>query len=340
MPASSWYRATADAATIPPHVAERALEWLVELQADPVSPQVRQAWMRWRAEHPDHERAWQRIESVRGRLAPLSAPQTAGLARAALATPRPKPRRQAMKTLAVLAFAGGLTWTAREHTPWRQWMADHRTAVGERRTVVLADGTRLQLNTDTAVDVRFDATARRVRLLAGEILVTTAKDPQAAPRPFFVETAQGSAHALGTRYAVRQDDADTEVCVFEGAVEIRPHAAPDRPRVLRAGACARYSVQAIGVPFPAEAARIAWADGFIVARSMRLDAFIAELRRYSRAALSCDPAIAGVRVSGSFPLDDLGKVLQTLASTLNLRKETTTRLWGQDEIRLVPAPRA
>lgn len=339
MPTSSWYRATADAATVPARVAERALEWLVELQAEDATAQTTDAWRRWRAEHPDHERAWQRIESVQGRLKPLSTPATADIARAALAPRDPRPRRHAMKTLATLAFAGGLTWAVREHTPWRQWTADHRTAVGERRTILLADGTQLMMNTDTAVDIHFDTTLRRVRLLAGEILVTTATDPQAAPRPFLVETSDGVARALGTRYSVRQGDGGTEVCVFHGAVEIRPRRHGDRALVLQAGSCSRYTADDVEPPRPAEASRIAWAEGFIVARSMRLDDFIAELRRYSRASLSCDPAIAGIRVSGSFPLDDLGKVLETLSTTLNLQRETVTRRWGQDEIRLLPARR-
>nr|WP_315592863.1 FecR domain-containing protein [uncultured Cupriavidus sp.] len=339
MPTSSWYRATADAATIPTAVAERALEWLVDLQADEVPAELTQAWQRWRAEHPDHERAWQRIESVQGRLLPLASPVAADIARAALTSHDSRPRRHAIKTIATLAFASGLTWAAREYTPWRQWQADYRTAVGERRTVMLADGTQLMLNTDSAVDIAFGTAERRVKLLAGEILLTTAKDPQPAPRPFLVETAHGTARALGTRYSMRQQDGDTEVCVYQGAVEIRPREHPDRARVLPAGTCTRYTARDSDIPGPAEASRIAWAEGFIVARSMRLDDFIGELRRYSRATLSYDPAIAGTRVSGSFPLDDLGKVLQTLSSTLNLQRETVTRLWGHDEIRLLPARR-
>ncbi|RZT39239.1 FecR domain-containing protein [Cupriavidus agavae] len=344
MPTSSWYRATTEAATIPPNVAERALEWLVELQDTGASPQVTEAWQRWRTEHPDHERAWQRIESVRGRLQPLASPVAADIARTALASvpaapPRP-PRRQVLKALVTFGFAAGLTMAAREYSPWRQWTADHRTAVGERRTVMLSDGTELLLNTDSAVNIAFDGAERRVRLLAGEILVTTAKDPQAAARPFLVETAQGTARALGTRYSVREGDSATEVCVFAGAVEVRPRDGTGNTLVLPAGACTRYNRLAIEPPVPAESSRVAWAEGFIVARSMRLDDFLAELRRYSPAALSCEPSIAGLRVSGSFPLDDPGKVLETLATTLFLQKETVTRLWGQDQIRLLPGRRS
>lgn len=338
MAAFSWYRATPDAARIPPAVAQRALEWLMTLQGDDVTPQTRDAWLRWRTAHPDHERAWQRIESVQNRLQPLATPVTADIARAALmpssSPPSSRGRRHAMKALATLAFAGGMTYAARDMSPWRQWAADYRTAVGEQRHLTLADGTSLSLNTDSAVDILYSDTERRVKLLGGEILVVTAKDPHATPRPFLVETAQGTARALGTRYVVQQHDADTEICVFDGAVEIRPRRNANRALVVQAGACTRYTDDDIDAPGAAQAGRMAWAEGFIVARSMRLDDFIAQLARYSRATLSCDADVAGLRVSGSFPLDDVGKVIDTLSTTLNLHKVLVTRLWGPDEIRL------
>lgn len=353
--ASSWYQSTPDAANIPADVAERALEWLLELQGDDVAPEVVEAWKRWRAAHPDHERAWQRIESVKDRLRPLASPVTSDIARAALAPPgsrrasgstdspdssgSPK-RRRAIKVLAVSLFAAGLAWCAREQTPWRQWAADHRTAVGERRSLTLADGTQLWLNTASAVNIEFDAAQRRVKLLAGEILVVTAKDPASTPRPFLVETAQGTVQALGTRYVVRQRGDDTEVSVFEGKVEIRPNRHAGRAIVLPAGYRASYTADSVTSPAPAEGAGATWAEGFIVARSMRLDDFLAELGRYSSDALSCDPPLAGLRVSGSFPVDDIGKVLSALGATLEVRTEVVTRLWGRREIRLTRAPAA
>lgn len=343
--ASSWYQATADAANIPADVAERALEWLLELQGDDVAPEVVEACKRWRAAHPDHERAWQRIESVKDRLRPLSSPVASDIARAALAprgspgSPGPPKRRRAIKVLAVSLFAGGLAWSVPHHTPWRQWAADHRTAVGERRSLTLADGTQLWLNTASAVDIDFNAAQRRVKLLAGEILIATAKDPASTPRPFLVETAQGTVQALGTRYVVRQRGDDTEVSVFEGKVQIRPHRHAGRSIVLPAGYRASYTADSISSPAPAESAGPTWAEGFIVARSMRLDDFLAELGRYSPDVLSCDPALAGLRVSGSFPIDDIGKVLSALGTTLEVRAEVVTRLWGRREIRLTrPRP--
>ncbi|MGY8523660.1 FecR domain-containing protein [Paracidovorax citrulli] len=338
--ASPWYRATADAATIPPDVAERALEWLLLLQDEPVAADVLQQWTRWRAEHPAHERAWQRIESVRGRLQPLATPGAFDIAQAALAPPA---RRRAVKTMGIAALAGAIAWSVGKSPllPALQarWLSDHRTAVGERREVALSDGTRLWLNTASAIDVQFDAQQRRIRLLAGEILVTTGHGPAAGTRPFLIETAQGTVRALGTRYAVRQHDDASEVGVYQGAVEIRPRDGHGRTGVLRAGSRAAYTASDISPFSPVEAARISWAEGVIVARSMRLDAFLAELSRYSEDRLSCDPSVAGLRVSGSFPLDSVDRVLDALASTLEVRTAAVTRSWGPREIRVLPRSR-
>ncbi|TWC65074.1 FecR family protein [Herbaspirillum sp. SJZ099] len=336
LPASDWYKHTPDAAAVPQHVAERALEWLVELQAQPVPPQTIAAWTRWRAEHADHERAWQRIESVRGRLLPLASPLNSAVAQAALA-PRGSPhRRRIVKGLAVALCAGGAAWGTAQYTPWREWNADYRTAVGERRALTLADGTRLMLNTGSAVNVGFSPAERRIRLVAGEILATTAKD--AAHRPFMVETAHGTAHALGTRYTVRHMDDATEVRVFEGAVRIAPRHAAAGSLVLQAGQQARFNAAGVHAAGRVDASAIGWTDGFIIARSMRLDDFIAELGRYSRDTLACDPAIADRRVSGSFPLDDIDRVIETLATTLDVQADIGHRFWGGRRIRMGPRP--
>jgi len=339
--ASSWYRSTRDAAAVSPEVAERALEWLLELQGEPVPPETMQAWRRWRAAHPDHERAWRRIESVRGSLQPLASPLSAAAAQAALAPSASRNRRRALKTLALAAFAGSGAWGVREHTVWwRAWTSDYRTAVGEHRNLLLPDGTRLVLNTGSAIDLRFSDAERRVVLVTGEIFIATAAGAHAPARPFLVETAQGTALALGTRYTVRQRERDTDISVFEGAVQIQPRQRGAAALILQAGRRTRYTAQAVAASEAADEASAAWKEGFIVARGMRLDDFLAELGRYSRDALSCDPAVAGLRVSGSFPVRDARAVLAALSATLDLRVDERDAFWRGRTLRLAPAARA
>lgn len=323
-----------NAMVVPPGVAQRAVEWMVELQAQPLPDEVRLAWQQWRDSHPDHERAWQRIEAVNGRLRTLGGPQHPAAA-AALLTPRSRQRRHAVKTLTVLFFTGGLAWTAQQQLPWRTWTADQRSGDGRRRNVALADGSAVAMNVGAAFDVDYDQHGRRLRLRAGEIVVTTAHDP--AQRPFTVHTAQGTLQALGTRFAVRLYEAATQVSVFDGAVELRP-ARGTPSRTLQAGQQALFGADAIMPSLAADEDSIAWTDGFLIAKGMRLGDFLAELNRYSEVALSCAPEAAGLRVSGSYRLDDVQLVLETVSATLELNIETRTRFWGRyrSGIRLAP----
>jgi transmembrane sensor len=326
---------------VPSDVAQRAVEWLIDLQSEQASPTLQGNWRRWRAAHPDHERAWQRIETVHGQvfgqLHHLPSPVKSAISRASLTPPRSQARRNAISTLAVLLFAGGTTWLTQEEAPWSAWAADLHTAAGERRSVMLADGTTLMLNTASAVNVNFGASERRVRLIAGEVFITTARD--AMKRPFLIETSQGEARALGTRYTVRLQDKRTDVVVFEGAVRITPHHASGQALTLQAGQRANFTLDAITSPQAADQDSAAWTDGFLIAKGMRLADFLNELNRYSPSALSCDPAVANLRLSGSYPLSDINKVLETLSAMLSLEVETVTRFWGWQTVRVRLTPR-
>ncbi len=321
---------------LPAGVARRAVEWLVELSDRELPAERWAAWRSWRDAHPDHERAWQRIETVNGRLRELGRPMPADLARTALLAPDSPARRRVIGSLVLLVFGGGAAWRLEQVPAWQARHADHRTAIGETRRIELADGTVLVLNTDSAADVSLSADQRRVRLIAGELLVTTARDR----RPFRVDTRHGAAHALGTRYSVRVDDGGTDVAVFDGAVRVEPRRATASARLLGAGQRARFDDDGAEPTSPASTDAIAWADGILVVRGMRVDALLSELGRYLPLALSCDPSVAGLRVSGSFPIADPDKALQTLTTMLSLRSQRQTARWPwqRDTLRLVADP--
>ena len=206
-------------------------------------------------------------------------------------------------------------------------LADHASGVGEIRELSLPDGTRLVLNTRSAVDVRFDARERRLVLRAGEILVETAPDPAAVKRPFLVETAHGQARALGTLYTVRQLDAATAVSVYDGQVALRRAGQAQPFTVLAPGQSLRFSADWRSPVGSAEPADLAWRRGMLVAKGMRLDALLAELGRYRRGLLYSTADAAPLRVSGAFPLHDTDAGLALLARTMPVRVVRRTPYW-------------
>lgn len=299
-------------------IAREAARWFVRLQGN-ASEAERAACAHWRASHADHERAWRLAERFHARLREI--PAEVGMS--ALERTQGIDRRDTLKLLALLIAAAPLGAIGYRELPWRAWSAGERTAVGERRELTLADGTRVLLNTDSALDVVFDDDLRLLRLRAGEILVTTAQDP--AGRPLLVETAEGRVRPLGTRFSVRQFEDETQVAVFEGAVQLQPlHAAQ---HLLSAGQQAVFAADRIDAPVPLAAHAGDWTRGVLRAEKMRLADFAAELARYRPGLLRCDPAVAGLLISGAFQLHDTGQALAAVARTLPVEIHYRTRYW-------------
>ena len=315
---------------IAPEIAHRAVEWWLDLGSGAITPAQRAALDAWRAEHADHERAWQHIQAVSQRFQSLGQGASAPAARAALTRGVSRGRRSSVKALAALFFVGGATWTARHRSAWPGWTADMHTATGEIRTYALEDGTALTLNTASAVDLRFTASERRIVLRRGEIMVVTGHrvgTQDTTPRPFVVQTAQGTATPLGTRFSVRQQSDNTRLAVFEGAVRVVPDDAPFAARTLRAGQTTLFTSNAVQELEPIASEAAAWAQGMLVANDMRLGDFLDELARYREGVVRCDPRAASMRVSGTYLLADTDRVLDTLSRALPLRVDYLTRYW-------------
>jgi len=312
---------------IPPHVARAAVEWLLALQGQGADDAKRAAWRNWLTQHPDHARAWSHIEAVNARLRSVASPLAASVARAALTPPRLARRRQAVTALATVFAGGAAVWAVKGHAPLQDWLADAHTAVGEQRQLTLDDGTQVRLNTDTAIDVAFTAAERRITLLRGEIFIETGQDPRAARRPFVVATRDATLQPLGTRFAVRQLADAGWIGVTEGAVAIRPQANTSASRVILAGWQARYTSVAVDAHRALPESDTAWKDGMLVATDMRLADFVNEIDRYRPGRLRCAPAVANLRVSGTFPLANTDRILDALRTALPIRIHYLTRYW-------------
>ncbi|TCV66009.1 FecR domain-containing protein [Pseudomonas fluorescens] len=295
-----------------PKVLEEAAEWLMRLSESDLSDTERAEWECWRASSPERGRAWSRAQLLQSKLGGLPR----ALAMSALDRPSSPERRAALGKLALLLAAVPVGWGSWKLARSQQWSADYRTAIGERRELTLADGSHLTLNTGTAIDVLFDTRQRLLHVREGEVLVQTAPDASPQARPFLVSTREGRMQALGTRFIVRQLPSRTHLAVLEGAVRIElAEARQAAPLIANAGQRTDFSSQAFGPLTPTDRNASAWTQGMLMADRMRLEDFVAELARYRRGFVRCDPAIAELRVSGAFPISDTQRTLNMLVQT-------------------------
>ena len=312
---------------IDPAIVQQASKWMARLWSGEASDGDKAACEQWRAVHPDHERAWNRLQVMEDKL--YSVPRE--IARHTLREPAAAAyttRRQALKLLGLITVAGGAMHQVRESDTWQSTFSDYSTQTGEIREIALLDGTRIVLNTATAIDVRFDDQERRIILQSGEILITTAPDSAAVYRPFRIQSRQGMVEALGTRFTVQQDTDISRVAVFEGAVKIHPARTLDTAIRMDAGQRTVFSAEQVMSPVTAQESTAAWSKGVLVAKNMRIADFLAELSRYRSGLLRCDPAVADLRVTGVFPLHDTDRALLNLTLGLPVRIVYRTRYWA------------
>jgi transmembrane sensor len=301
-------------------IAEAA-RWLTLLHDEAAGDSDHEAFDAWCKADPRHDLAHKRMRALWSSLDELPAAPARVALKQAFASTRPKTATRGAQVFGVLSvlFCG---WFGLEN--WPLWFADQRTDVGERREVALADGSRVQLNSHSALDVKFDGQQRVVELLAGEMWVEVAND---AKRPFVVRTDQGTATALGTRYLVRRaDDGATVVTVLESVVAAKANGA-EAVKVM-AGQQTRLkdgrvqAPQAIGNAEPD-----AWTRGLLKVDDRPLSEVLQALAGYRRGLLRFDAqALQGMRVSGVFRLDDTDGALATLADNLPIRVEHFTDL--------------
>lgn len=302
--------------------ARQAAAWFARLRADDASELDRQQWQRWMAQDASHRQAYAQLESLwsgLGSFAPT--PEIAGRVRRAQAQPERSTWRRPGRWLAataalLLALVLGRQLLVVPPAP----DLVYSTSKGERRSVQLADGSRVDLDSGATLHVRFDAQTRRLILRHGRAFFRVAHEA----RPLRVETEAGSVVAVGTQFEVDRDGAAMDVALFEGKVDLLAHAAdPGQGRRLAsldAGQSARLSgggvhrlepVQAGGAP--------AWLSGRLAFDDLPLAQAVAEFNRYSARPLVLESAALNRhRVSGSFRSDDAEGFIEALQAVYGI----------------------
>lgn len=306
-----------------PLAEEQASLWAARLDGSTLSATERTALDAWLADDPVHR-------SLLSSYCQFSAdleqqlPLLAGIrdelveSRTAAETVRPlpwlsRPLWAGVALMAVAVFAAVLLRPARPQLQFQNLA----TPVAHRETVTLADGSRVELNAQTALVVELGVAERRVRLAGGEAFFAVSKDPA---RPFFVETPAGSVRVTGTQFNVRAElPVAIEVTVLEGTVQVRPDGVA--AHTLEAGDQLVREAEQVAVTALSErqlADALAWRSGRIVFTGTPLREALGRFARYHGRNLTATDAAAPQRVGGTYSLDDLDGFLAALEDALYL----------------------
>jgi transmembrane sensor len=331
--------------------ASRAAEWLARLGADDVSASDRAEFQAWLTESPAHRRAFDEAQGIWSDLDALagvakSAPEklTPGLradiaACGPLISTRLEAPRRAARTQWWLGLAAGLvlgvagalllvhSGLVMSPAPATAAAAAYRTQVGERRQVMLADGSVVWLNTNTELSVALTPAQRSVHLVSGEACFTVAKDRQ---RPFVVTAGEGVVKAVGTSFNVYHRSDATRVTVIEGVVEVsgtvvnpvrtaakaRTSVAPPKPLTLRAAQAASVEegeTKLVELRPETAATTASWRGGKLYFDAVPLKDMVAEIDNYLPARIViADDSIAGFVGGGVVHVENAQSILKAI----------------------------
>lgn len=306
-------------------IRRQAAAWFARLRADDATESDRRQCRQWLDADVRHRAAYERMERLWSGAGDHAAhPEIALRVRAQtpVAAPTPKPARRGRARL--IAWGGAAAAAiALAVVGWRLLPSpavpeqQYVTAVGESRTIALEDGSRMSLDTDTRVQVRYSADERRISLLRGRAFFRVAKQA----RPFLVRTQDGSVRAVGTEFEVYRRDGEIEVALIEGRVLLlsaaNGDAAPVSLAMLTPGQKASFGKRKpLRMIEAGHAVLPSWLSGKLSFDDQALSAAVSEFNRYSqRQIVLRDAALARIRVSGVFRSDDphaFVEALQTL----------------------------
>lgn len=301
-------------------IQQQAERWFARLRSEGCSAAEHREFDAWLAADAMHASAYAQTERLWNALGGLSDDVELKRARHAArrAAQASMHRAAGRRRVAIAAsFAGALvvamsSWFLGDHAATKRYATAH----GEQRSIMLADGSRVMLNTDTVLDVTLGGRIRTVQLLKGEALFDVVHD---ATHPFVVHADGNVVSDLGTRFDIDEGSKQTTVTVLDGSVNVERG---DRAARLSRGQqlVAGDGMWRQGTTDPAMAA--GWSRGQLVFSATPLAQAVADANRYAREQLIiADPRLEAIKVSGEFRIGNTQALLRALESAFPIRTE-------------------
>ena len=302
--------------------AEAAV-WLAHLQGPDRTPASERKFRQWADADARHSVAFERATEIWEML-----PGAAALAKIA---PPQKSRRNLAFAGAVFAVVLAVAIAAIHFCT--AGPIQYATEVGEQQSVVLSAGSRIPLNTDSAVRVRYSSGERLVELERGEAMFDVHKNPE---RPFVVLVDDERVRALGTSFVIRREPSSLAVTLVTGRVEVSRDQAnrPMKLAVLEPGErLTIYGDDYARIDHPPVSEIAAWLRGEVIFNDMPLIQAAREVTRYApHGSIRVAPSIGSLRISGIFKLNDIREFVVAVAALHDLQmiqKDDNYVIWPQ-----------
>ena len=303
-------------------VRDDAARWFVRLQEPAVSADEQQRFDAWLNQHPQHRDEFQLLQGLWTAADLLPAPRLKALAENQPARRERRPLLRYAVAASVLAVALGLGLFSGLNHPGG-YSAEFSSALGERKHVALPDGSVIDLNSRSRLQVHYEKDRRLIELSEGEAMFSVEHD---SSRPFVVEAGSGKITVTGTRFDVRRDLTQTRVAVEQGTVKVQGHDAPDNEFInLTAGLGTHVDAQGkVAAAYAVNPAELtAWRSGKLVFNNARLSEVAAEVSRYREQPLTVsNPGVANLRLTSVFKSDNTEALLKALPSILPVAVRT------------------
>ncbi len=282
-----------------------AAEWHDRRERDDWSKEDEAALQAWLGESPAHRIAFLRVDAAWKRADRLTALKSGGRMRRFVNLAQFWPAAIRLAAAAVVATAIG--FAAVPYFKEKSNVQSYSTTVGGRETLALADGTQIELNTDTAVRVDISPERRLVWLDRGEAFFQVTHD---ANRPFVVTVGDRRITDIGTKFVIRRDESRMKVAVIEGEVELASISAQSgAPKLLKRGDVAVATGNTVAISRKTQrtlANELGWQRGVIVFDNVTLAEAASEFNRYNREKIViADPAIAQITIGATLPANDV-----------------------------------
>jgi len=306
-----------------PRPVREAANWFTRLNEPPIETEELEAFSAWKAK-PENRAAYERLEDINRAMLTLNddpdmrQAKADALARGAarrrqrFASWRTSPRAIGILAAACVVAAIGAAAVLRLPT--------YSTRIGETFSATLEDGSRIQLNTDSAVRVRYSAGQRRIELLRGQAMFQVAHNAQ---RPFIVASGDAEVRALGTRFDVRRLGQTMRVVLAQGSVEVTDKSVRETPWRLTAGQALALGpkvkvapiAQSVDVP-----SATSWTTGSVTFEGVALSEAVAELNRYRRDKIILAPGVpVGRPIGGVFTAGDNDDFIAAVSALYRLK---------------------